>query len=357
VKYSFNYSLPTKNRAKRLAWIAGLCLIIAGLIGWLATDRWYKANLAPLSQDSKVQIVFIQPDSSTLQVADQLEDSQIIRNSRAFAWYISRLDGDPLIQAGTYRLDSAQSVPDIAAKLINGDIDNTLITIPPGLRLAELEEVILAAGYDQADIDAALKAKYTSPVLADKPGSATLEGYIFPETFQIDGNSTPKSIIQRSLDEFSERLTPAIRQGITRQDLNLHQAIILASIIQLEDPRPDNQRKIAQVFLSRLAQDMPLGADPTFKYAAAIMGVEESVDLDSPYNTRIHAGLPPGPIANFNLSALKAVASPAGTDWLYFVHGDDCLDESSDTCTLYFAHTAEEHEANRVKYCRQYCQL
>src|SRR5690606_19503304 len=138
--------------------------------------------------------------------------------------------------------------------------------------------------------------------------------------------------------------------------LSLHQAIILASIVHKESYDFEDQRQVAQVFLKRLEMGIPLGADATFRYAAAIAGQEPSVDFESPYNTRINAGLPPGPIANFEIEALRAVASPDDSDYLYFVHGDGCHDEDSTTpCVTYFSKTQSEHEANTIKYCREYC--
>ncbi len=112
---------------------------------------------------------------------------------------------------------------------------------------------------------------------------------------------------------------------------------------------PADQKQVAQIFYKRLGEDIPLGADATFVYAAKKLGVTPSVDLDSPYNTRVHAGLPPGPISTPGLSALQAVAQPAPGDYLYFVSGDDGQ--------TYFARTQEEHEANAAQYCKVNCAL
>ena len=101
--------------------------------------------------------------------------------------------------------------------------------------------------------------------------------------------------------------------------------------------------------MSRLAQEIPLGSDPTFLYAAAVNNVAPAVDLDDPYNTRIYGGLPPGPISNFNLSAIEALGNPSDTDFLFFVAGDDG--------TTYFSRTQAEHEANTARYCFEACKL
>lgn len=336
-----------------LAVLAGICLLV-----WFGVEQWYQTSLEPRAQTAEEVIFPVNPGMSTIDIADELEQQELIRSATAFIWYLNRQDSETALQAGTYRLRASLSTPEIADMLIKGQVDTSLLTIPPGLRLDEmLEKVFVPAGFSAAEVERAFAARYTVDILTDKPSQASLEGYIYPETFQITEDSTVESIIQRAIEEMSAQVTPTIRQGIKKQGLTMHEAVILASIIQEEASDTEDQRKVAQVFLSRLEKDMSLGADATFRYAAEIEGVEASPELDSPYNTRQVSGLPPGPIANFNLSALEAVANPADTDFLYFVHGDDCSDPNSTTCTTYFARTAEQHEANVEKYCVEYCQF
>lgn len=357
MKYAYGHPTITKNPLVRNLLLAFGILVAIALSIWFGVEQWYQTALEPKNTSTAEVIFPVTPGMSTVDVATELEEVQLIRNATAFVWYLGR-QGDVAIQAGTYRLNAGLSTPEIADMLINGEIDTSLLTIPSGLRLDELvEKTFINAGYDPGEVEAALSHRYDSAILANKPSQASLEGYVFPETFQIAADSTPQQIIQRALDEFSRQLTPAIRQGISQQGLTLHEAVILASIIQKEASGVEDQRKVAQVFLKRLDEDMVLGADATFRYAAAVTGQEVAVDLESEYNTRIHGGLPPGPIANFELSALEAVANPADTDFLYFVHGDDCFDSNLTGCTTYFAKTLAEHEANAAKYCRRNCQL
>lgn len=357
MKYIYGGNITRTPLLRNLMLALGILAAI-GLLIWFGVEQWYQTSLEPKNTSTEEIIFPVTPGMSTIDIATELEQQELIRSATAFIWYVGRHDGGATIQAGTYRLNAGLSTPEIAEMLINGRIDSSLLTIPPGLRLDELAEKVFAkAGFTADEIEAALNARYNNAILADKPSRSSLEGYIFPETLQITKSSTLTSIIERSFDEFNNRLTPAIRQGIKAQGLSLHEAIILASIIQEEASDVEDQRKVAQVFLSRLDQDMVLGADATFRYGAAITGQPGTVDLDSPYNTRIHGGLPPGPIANFNLSALEAVANPADTDFLYFVHGDDCLDDNQAGCTTYYAKTIEEHESNVRKYCARNCQL
>lgn len=203
-------------------------------------------------------------------------------------------------------------------------------------------------GFSEASVNASLSASYNHPLLASKPASTSLEGYIFPDTYELPGDGQVRSLITLSFDTLEEKLNQnGLRQALEAQGLNVHQALTLASIVQKEDKRPEEQRRIAQVFLKRLKENMPLGSDVTFMYAAEQMGVEPSVNLQSPYNTRLHKGLPPGPIGNFNLTALEAIAFPAPGDFLYFVAGDDGVN--------YFARTLQEHERNVAAHCSNLC--
>jgi UPF0755 protein len=142
-------------------------------------------------------------------------------------------------------------------------------------------------------------------------------------------------------------LTPELRTGIVRQGLTVHEGVILASIIEQEVGKQSDRATVAQVFLKRRQMDMPLGSDVTAFYGAIKDGKTPSLTYDSPYNTLIHKGLPPGPISNVSDSSLQAVANPSPTDYLYFVAGDDGI--------TYFSHTLQEHEALTQAHCKKLC--
>lgn len=355
MKFRVNQRVDKTRSHKRLIWLV-VILLGLGLLGVISVSRWYQYNLRPPSAESAEILFTVAPGTPTSEIAQQLQDAGAVRSARAFIWYLSRMEGQPVVQAGSYRLNSSLSTAEVADILVNGRIDTSLITILPGQRLGQIKDAFVAYGFSATEVDAAFAADYNHPLLKYKKESDSLEGYIYPETLQVTDQSTVESIIRRSFDAFYDQIGATLLEGIGRQNLSPHEAIILASIVQKEASGQDDQRKIAQVFLRRLREDMPLGADATFRYAAAIEGVEPTVDIDSPYNTRLHGGLPPGPIANFNIKALEAVANPANTDYLYFVHGDDCLEEGED-CTTYFARTLAEHESNVAKYCSLNCQL
>ena len=141
-----------------------------------------------------------------------------------------------------------------------------------------------------------------------------------------------------------------LKDKYAEHGFNLYQGIILASIVQKEEPHIENQKAVAQVFYNRLAKDMNLGSDPTYEYAAIKLGLANpraQYNLDSPYNTRIHGGLTPAPIASPGAAALQAVAEPDDNNYLFFLSGDDDK--------LYFATTDEEHQQNTIQHCQKKC--
>jgi UPF0755 protein len=326
-----------------------LAVFLIGAISINRFNSWYNSSLRPVSASAEEVSFTVEIGETPEEISKNLESAGLINSARAFSLYLSRTGQRTSLQAGVYRLNPAMSSNDIAKILINGSVDTYLLTIIPGLRLDQIQQKLIESGFSEEQVKKALMANYRHPLLASKPKEASLEGYIFPESIQVDPKTSVEDIIEQSFELFWGEITDDMKKGIEAQGLDLHEAITLASIIQMESADKEDQVKMARVFLNRLAQDMPLGSDPTFRYAAAIAGVEATVDIDSPYNTRIYKGLPPGPIANFTISALESVAFPADGSWLYFVSGDDGITR--------FSNTLEEHEELTERYCIELCQL
>ncbi|MFW6098219.1 MAG: endolytic transglycosylase MltG, partial [Chloroflexota bacterium] len=199
------------------------------------------------------------------------------------------------------------------------------------------------------------------PFLVDMlPENASLEGFLFPDTYRLPLDADAATLVDMMLRNFGERVTPDLRQTLTANGLNLYEAVTLASIVEREAPLDDERPRVAAVFYNRLAQDMPLQADPTVQYAVGFDDASNTwwkspltqadLDLPSPYNTYLNRGLPPGPIANPGLSALEAVAFPLQSNELFFVA--DCGGQVGQEGAHLFSETYEEHLAN-VERCRQ----
>lgn len=342
-------ALPHKKSRKRLWFIAvPVVFVVLCIIAALSTLAWYNDALQARATSGDPIAIEIQTGASIDQVASELEQKKIIKSALAFSLYM-KLNNKDSIKTGSYLFAPTQPVAEIVSWLNDGRVSTRKVTILPGKTLKEIREgLIKDGGYTAEAVDAALKKQYDHPLLAEKPAEASLEGYIFPETYFVTIGSSPEELLVRTFDEFEARIKDQnLRAQLQNRGFNLYEGITLASIVAKEVTKKEDQYQVAQVFETRLAAGMMLGSDVTYHYAADQLGVERAVNIDSPYNTRIHTGLPPGPIGNFNVQALQAVAEPAAGDYLYFVAGDDGV--------THFSRTFEEHQENIQKYCQKLC--
>lgn len=346
------YSMYTHVRQwpKRLLYTATalLILLVAGVV---VVRHIYDQNLQPVSASTEQKVITVSSDETASDIAAELKEQGLIRQIWAFERYIRNQSLDSKLKAGTYRFSPSLSAPEIARAIVEGKVAVDLVTILPGNRLTQIRESLVKAGFDPAAVDEALKPENYpgSPALADKPASASLEGFLYPDSFQKNAATDPKTIIQQSLDEMEMRLTPNLRAAFAKSGLSVFQAVTLASIVEQEVSNQTDRAQAAQVFLKRLRIDMMLGSDVTAFYGAIIAGQKPSTTYDSPYNTLLYKDLPPGPISNVSTSSLEAIARPANTDWLYFVAGDDGK--------TYFSKTFEEHEILIRQHCQRLCNL
>lgn len=342
--------MPNKTHHPARDWVIGIAIalvIVGGSI--LALRGWYNHNLEPVSAVTATQFFTVNRGNGVHQIATGLQQKGLIRNINAFETFVTTNDYRDRLQAGTYSLSPSMSVQTIVNKMVKGDVARNLLTILPGKRLDQVKQAFIKAGYSQAEVDQAFNpVNYAGhPALANLPSGFSLEGYLYPDSFQKQSDTPAETIIRESLDEMAKKLTPDLLNGFKTQNLTPVQAITLASIVIQETGDPLNQPQVAQVFLSRLRQNMPLQSDVTANYAADTTGAKRSVNIDSPYNTYQHTGLPPGPISNVTASSLKAVANPASTTYLYFITGDNGK--------MYFSHTAQEHQTAIQQYCKKGC--
>ncbi len=336
-------------RKSRIGLVIALiaALLLAG--GVMGLRGWYQQNLKPISSSSKTVYFTIEPGASLHQIAIGLKRVGLIRSTSAFEYYVRTNELYNNLQAGTYSLSPSMSAQEMVNKIVKGDVARNLVTILPGKRLDQVKVAFSQAGYSKAEIETAFNPQTYGglPALGSLPPGATLEGYLYPDSFQKDPNTPASVIIRQSLNEFNDKLTTDLIGGFKAQGLTTYQGITLASIVYRETDDPKFEAMVTQVFLSRLKKDMPLESDASTHYGADIAGVPRDLKFDSAFNSYLHKGLPPGPISNFTADALEAVARPANTDYLYFVAGDDR--------TVHFSRTLEEHQAAVAKYCTEQC--
>jgi len=348
-KFTFSKKPKTKMRWRKIAIIALVIiatLMSAALIG---SRIWYDQNLKPLTTVSRIVTVEVPANSSVDDIANLLKKEGVIRNTQAFKIYVRGNEKADALRFGVYDFDSSFTVPEIVKILVSGQEASELFTIPPGLRLDQIKARFIKGGYTDAEVEAAFEpTQYEKhPALVSKPKGDSLEGYLYPESFHRTSATSAKSIVGLALDEMSKRLTPSRIEAFSRQGLSPHEAIIIASIIEEEVHIAEDRLVVGQIFLKRLKEGIQLGSDVTYVYAAAVHGGRAWPGLEDPYNTRLYSGLPPGPIANFDETALDGVSNPATTDYLFFISGDD--DKS------YYGKTLAEHDKNIREHCQQKC--
>lgn len=353
--------LSKPKRIKKVWWmIGGAVLLLLSCVAVIA--GLYQYQLRPVDPQSTTRVrVTIASGSSPAQIADTLLEKKLIQSTRAFDIYTRLTKTRSQLKAGSYSFSPSQSLASIVDHLVSGKADQFKVTFftggtlkaasgAPDGKKTDVETMLLRAGFSQTDIDAAFAKTYSSPLFADKPAGTSLEGYVYGDTYVIDSSTSVEQLLALSFTALNTAVVDNdIVAGFKAQGLSLYEGLTLASIVQAEmGSRQADMPQVAQVFLKRLSLGMPLGSDVTAYYGAGTIGAEHSVVVDTPYNTRIHAGLPPGPIGAPSLTALKAVAHPAAGDYVFFLSGDDGK--------TYFARTDAEHEANKV-HCQQLCAI
>jgi UPF0755 protein len=333
----------------RRSWVIIAAVLIILIGGGYSIHGWYNRNLGAVSSSQKIIYFPVAPGSSLHDIASGLKRGGLIRSSTAFEAYVRGRQLYAKMQAGTYALSPSMSTPQIVAKLVNGEVSKSYITILPGKTLKDIRQTFKQAGYSDDELDVAFNPS-TYPdeaVLNSLPDGASLEGFLYPDSFQRDTGTPAKTIVRESLDEMNAHLSADIISGFSAQGLNTYQGVTLASIVYQESGQPAADPTIAQVFLTRIKQGMPLQSNVTADYAADQAGVARTVTINSPYNTYLHAGLPPGPIGNMTDGSLKAVARPANTNFLYFIAGDNGV--------IHFSQTEAEQEKAIAQYCHKLC--
>ncbi len=264
-------------------------------------------------------------------IAEQLQKAGLIRNADAFRLYLMYAGLDTRIQAGEYSLDPSKSAITIAQKLQDATPEEVTFTILSGWRIEEIAASLPTSGLSISPVDfiqAAYSTPFGIPLNDPDPNITSDEGFLYPGTYEFNRNITLDEMILKILQNFDDNVDANIREGFNHQGLSLIQGVTLASIVQREAMVKDEQPIIASVFLNRLNDGMRLESDPTVQYSLGYNQLQQTwwtnplsttnLQVDSPYNTYLYAGLPPGPISNPGISALEAVAFPAQTPYYYF---------------------------------------
>ncbi|MEB3197530.1 MAG: endolytic transglycosylase MltG [Candidatus Sericytochromatia bacterium] len=313
-----------------LRWFLLVSLLVCGLsaVGWTA----YQRGLSPVSTSTRKQLFEVAPGAGVAGLAEELADRRLIRSALAFRLYLREQGRDRDIKAGLYALAPAMGTRGVVEVLVEGQDVGVRLTFPEGWTIrkmaAKLEQRLPGTGRRFADLAAAAEAQRAEfPWLPALPPGASLEGFLFPDTYVITpGPDAAESLLRLMLSRFAQVALPALQaEGAP---LDVYQRLVMASIVEKEAVHPDERPTISGVFYNRLTSRMPFGSDPTVEYALGWhqgdRGLSfKDVAIDSPYNTYKYPGLPPGPIANPGLASIRAAVQPLRTDMLYFVARGD----------------------------------
>ena len=294
------------------------------------------------AQDDGTQVLVIEKGQTGSEIADMLFERGLIRSTQGFKLWLYLSGTNDKLQTGHYQIPNKVTVRELISLLQEGHVESIRVTIPEGYTVGDIA-IVLEKNQIMKAKDFLAEAKTYVPypyMKGTKPATYPVEGFLFPSTYEIPVGATPRDVIQMMTDEMNRYLTPAVKKQIQAQHMSIHDFVTLASIVERESLFDADRPTIAGVFKKRLAHGIPLQSDATISYVLGYAKENVTIgdtQLQSPYNTYVSKGLPPGPIANPGKKSLDAVLYSENTDYLYFV-----ADKEGHN---HFSKTYEEHLA------------
>lgn len=298
---------------------------------------FYREGQLPVNKNNKESKIFVINQGEGLNaIVKKLSTEELIRSRIVFYLVVKQLGIEKKIQAGDFRLSQSMTAKQLAEGLTHGTVDEW-VQIVEGLRKEEVAEIV------------SKKFSFTE----NEFNSLANEGYLFPDTYLIPRKASAKFIVSLLTNTFDQKYSPEFQQKATRLGLSRTQVVTLASIVEREARSKPSKNQVASILLKRIQKNMPLQVDATVQYVLGYRIREktwwkknlttEDLKTDSPYNTYVHAGLPPGPICNPGIDAIDAVVNAdLSTPYLFYITGNDNK--------MHYAATAEEHQKNIEKY-------
>jgi len=332
-----------------------LILIILGIFCFISSFIISRSSL-----NANSSVIFTIEKGDTLNtIGKKLVADKIIKSDLYFKLLAHLNNSSTKIKAGSYEIKPEQSIKSILETFAKGSIVNREreITIIPGWTLRDVNDYFVETKVVQDDNFAEIASSklgnwsfdFNKPsFLNDAPVSASLEGYLFPDTYRIFNDATVKEIIHKLLDNFDSQLTPKMREDAAKKGKSIYEIITMASIIEKEVKTYDDMELVSGIFWNRIRDGIALGSDATLSYILDDDKSQHSYDdleINSPYNTYKYKGLPPGPICNPSLNAIKAAIYPKNSDYYYFLN-------RLDTGETIFSRTYNEHLKNKDKHLR-----
>jgi UPF0755 protein len=334
-----------------VALLVTLVLLIAAALGAFVYHGYKRAH-EPYKGFSEGEIFYtITPGASSGSIAEALQKMGVIEDSRLFLAVLWYRGTTQRLQAGEYRFSEPASTFEVIDRLEQGNVFYLSVTIPEGLTLAETATLLEEKGL--GDAEELRKVFSSSELIASlDPEASSLEGYLFPETYQLPRQPAAEDIARALVSHFKNTFGTVRQKKAETRELSPRELVTLASIVEKETGQADERPLIASVFWNRLRLGMPLQSDPTIIYALKQQKKYDGnlrradLEMESPFNTYLHRGLPPGPIASPGLGAIDAVLDPPETKFLYFVSKNDG--------SHHFSKTLREHNQAVRKYQIEY---
>ncbi|MEA4900437.1 endolytic transglycosylase MltG [Desulfitobacterium sp.] len=338
----------SKKGKHRVISIISIIVILLGLAVMGGGAWWYWAT-QPYSKQDASEIMAVTPGMTANQIGTELERRKLIRSAFAFRIIATQLEADSKLYAGDYLLSANMSPEEMLTELLSGPKAEAIrVTIPEGYTTNQIIDLLVQKGIGT-------KEEYQKVITTDdfnynflqgisKDGHR-LDGFLFPDTYFLNKKATPRSAIDSMLRRFEKELTPEVKTQLQTMNMSTRDWVNLAALVEKEALRDEDRAMIASVLKNRLNINMPLQVDATIQY---ILGTPKAklynkdLKIESPYNTYLHTGLPPSPIASPGHASLDAVLHPENTDYLYYLAKPDGYHV--------FAKTFDEHLQNQEKY-------
>jgi UPF0755 protein len=322
-----------------------IILIVLILLTAGGSYLYMRSYLNTRQTDTRTSELTITTGESVRAICRNLKEKGLIKQELPLLVYLKLTGKAGDLKAGEYRIAHNMTPIEIVDILTKGKVASRKITIPEGWTNEQIANYLEKEGVvSKAEFLKAAGKNYDYWFLKDKPAGASLEGFLFPDTYQVSLHSTAEQIVDKMLANFNSKVDSTRKLEIENSKMNAFETITLASVVEREVSKPEDRKVVAGIFQSRLDIDMALESDATVQYVLnsnkKIFSYEEA-HTASPYNTYVNKGLPIGPIGNPGIESINAVLHPTMTDYLYFLSAKG---------VTYYAKTFDQHEANRTRY-------
>ena len=339
--------VSTKTRKRRFPSLRWLFVILAVGLLWLMVDV-YQFISTPASSEPEKVVIEISSGMSLRTLGNLLQERGLVSSAERFGWLVRLKGAARRIKAGEYQLSTGLRPGEVLDKIVRGEVLLHQITFPEGYTMKQMAELLDSRDLARAD---RFIATASNPAFVQKLNipASTLEGYLFPDTYQFAKNLPVESILGSLVERFDQHFGPAQYEKADQLGFTRHQVVILASMVEKETAVAAERPIIAGVFLNRLEKGIRLQSDPTVIYGINNFNgnlTRAHLETDTPYNTYTRRGLPAGPICNPGAESIQAVLNPASTPYLYFVAKKDG--------THHFSTSLVEHNAAVLRHQKRH---